>query len=414
MMAEKWIFMSRENKDFEIGRNFKEGNVSFPTIHKCNLGCKYCFAQSGENYKGTNTVFSKDVIKKALDFIYKDYFKDCVSYRMDFVSGGEPLLNFDAVMDVVDVSRELFKETGKPMYIWLCTNGTLLSKEKAKYLDENNIGLGISLDGDKNMHNLMRPTKTGKETYDDVIDSISSIINGEYSRRFKEIWVLSVITAKTDSLVNLVKQHKSIGIKRMQIKVIRSDKKSDFSLNGENLEHFKSLYSELVNFYKEEIKQNRTEYLTMILNNNDYLGKILLKLLLRRPTLYRCFAGKNKISITADGEIYPCDSFVGNKDYLMGNIYEGTDKSVAEKFFNLSIYNRKKCSDCWAKFICGGDCHHSSIMMNGTIDEPDEVFCDFNKHLVKLSLELLSVINSNEKVAKYLSLFINTREAKRQ
>ncbi len=409
-LMEQDLFFSPEKTRHEESRIFEEGYISFPPMHRCNLRCRYCFAASGNNYKETQKKFTRETIEKALHFIYFDYMKECKRYRIDFVSGGEPLLNFEAVKAAREIGDKLYRETGKPLYMWLCTNGTLMDDSVLTYMNTNEIDLGISIDGPKEIHDRMRRDENDFGTYDIVTENIRSIMkNPDYGRKLKEIWALSVITSKTDSLINAIRHNKALGLKSMQMKIVRSAKESDLSINESNMEHFKKLYSDLVDFFKNELKEGRFEYLCMILNDNDFIGKIIVRLILRNPVTYRCFAAKEKISICANGDIYPCDSFVGNTGFLMGNIYEGVNQDIREKFYSLSVFDRPRCKVCWARFVCGGDCYHNSLLSNGSIEEPDDIICSLTKYVIELSLDLMEQLNKNEKAAKILLKFLKAR-----
>lgn len=129
----------------------------------------------------------------------------------------------------------------------------------------------------------------------------------------------------------------------------------------------------------------------MILNDNDYFGKILRRLLLRQIVINRCQAGKNKFSISANGDIYPCDSFVGNEKFRLGNLNTGMIEKNALK--SICVNDREECQKCWGRYLCGGDCFHNSYLKNGNVLEPDKMFCKLQKHLIVLALMLIDKLN---------------------
>lgn len=405
------IFFSKEKVHVEPKTSYDKGLISLPPVHKCNLNCRYCFARSGDVYKGTNRKFTYEMTRKCLEFIYFDYLKECSSYRIDFVSGGEPLLNFEIIKYVREISDDLYKKTGKSMEMWMCTNGTLIDENVLEYLNKNKIGLGISIDGDKELHNRMRVDFNDEGSYERVIKSIRSIMdNSSLNRELREVWGLVVITSEVDSIVDIVKHHKQTGFKSIQMKIVRAGKNEPYSINESNYEKVKVLYSELIDFFKEEVKIGKCDHLKMILNDNDFIGKIIRRLIIKESPVYRCQAGKNKISITADGEIYPCDSFVGQEEFKMGDIYNGVDPAIKTQFIRASIYERKTCKDCWARKVCGGDCYHNSYLINKDMEEPDFIMCELIQHVIKISLGLLDFIDENNPdIGEYLYKFLNAR-----
>jgi uncharacterized protein len=370
---------------------YKEAFISLAPVHACNLKCKYCFAQHGNNYQDRDIKFTKDSLRKSLRYIYLEYFKDIYKFRFDFVSGGEPLLAFDMVQEVVAFCNEMKENHNKVTKIWLCTNATLISQQILKYLNSKGINIGISLDGPKMENDRYRIYKNGKSTYNKVINNMIYIRNSNgLSNNLKSIWGLVVITNQTKSLIDIIKHHKEVGFSSVQMKIVRSNNK-DYEINLDNINHIKNLYEELVSFFKKNIINNDTSYLKMILNDNDYFGKIIRRLILRYTVINRCQAGKNKVSITANGDMYPCDSFVGNKEFQIGNAIR--NELYENVFSDIYTYNRSTCTDCWARYVCGGDCFHNSYLKNGDIQQPDIAYCDLERHLIQLAIVLLCNIN---------------------
>lgn len=398
------IFISEEN----LLQNMREGDVgliSFPLIHDCNLKCSYCFAKSGENYSGSERVFSAENIRNLFEFLYSDYYRDKKSLRLDLVSGGESLLQFETLKDIVKIRNEMKEKYHKDMMIWLCTNGTLLNEEICDFLNSNNISIGISIDGDIHEQNKNRQFKDGSGTYDTIVSNIKSIKeNQNYSSKFKDIWGLVVITPETESIVNILIHHKKIGINNVQMKLVRSTQ-NRFVFNEKSLQHIKQSYNELCDFFFKECIKGNLDYIKMILNDNDYFGKILRRLLIKQIVFNRCQAGKNKIAATADGNIYPCDSFVGINDFIIGNYCSKTIEN--NPFKNICFDDRNKCRNCWGRFLCGGDCYHNSYLKNSDIYIPDEKFCDLQLYLILLSIRLIDDLNEKApNTIKELSRFL--------
>ncbi|MCX8131605.1 MAG: radical SAM protein [Clostridia bacterium] len=410
-LLENKLMISDINLSCEIMKNYKKAYFSFPTIHKCNLACKYCFAESGENYDGLNPVMDSSMIEQIYRFVlcYND-FQSCEQFRLDFVSGGEPLLNFDMIKEARRIGDTVFKEHGKSLDIWVCSNGILLNNEKAYYLNKHNIGLGVSLDGPKDVNDMFRVFSDNKSSYDQVLNHLSNIIhNTSYNNYFRDVWMLTVVTAQTKSLVEIMEHHKNLGVRNIQMKIVRSSEENNFALNHKNTEHFIGLYTELVDFLIRKVQEeNDISYLKMILNGNDYMGKIIIRLILRDAAVYRCMAGRNKLSFAANGDIYPCDSFVGKAEFKLGNIFDGVDEKKVDAFYDMLIFNRSACKNCWANIICGGDCYYNSYLKNSDIKEPDRAFCVVNQKLCLLSIKLVAYLSFNkpelfERLYQYLT-----------
>lgn len=404
----KGIFYSKsENKNQFIENKVHKAFFSFPTIHDCNLRCKYCFASHGKNFTSKQKKMSKEMVEKIFNYVYFDVFKDYDTYKLDLVSGGEPLLNFELIKHAIEYSKKLNEFTGKKLQIFLCTNGTINKPEFWEYLNNNNVSLGISIDGTEKNHNNTRVFDNDEGSYRIVVSTIKEIIsNKNYNSHFRDIWGLSVITSETDSIINILQSNQKLGLNRMQIKMARLKKENSFAITDKNIEYIKILYQELIDIIKKESFVHDYTILKTILNENDYLGKLLIRIILGEKTIRRCFAAVNKISFDVNGNIYPCDSFLGT-DYCIGNIEKGLNDILRNKILNASIFNRKQCSECWARYICGGDCYHNSLLTNNNIYTPDPLYCELAKFLIKKSLDIVNTIKVNgdlQKLYSYLKL----------
>lgn len=410
MLLDKGLFISKISMP-SLPLDNTVGYISITPVHICNLQCKYCFADHGNNYKLNNKFMDKEKINVSLNILYRTVFKDAKKIRIDFVGGGEPFLNINIIAHIIDETSRLDKKYKKETFMWICSNGTLMSDKILKIIDNPKVNLGISIDGNREQHNAIRKYMDGTDTYDTIINNIDYIRNNSVNRNLKSIWGLVVITAQTKSLVNILIHHKNIGFSSIQMKLVRLGKDHPLSINKNNISHIKNLYDELAEYLIKEIKLGDIQSLKMILNNNDYLGKIIKRLLMGARIEHRCFAGKNKVSLTANGDVFPCDSFVGIDEFKLFNIDEVSDNYPNNIFRKMSVHNRSQsCNRCWAKYICGGDCPHNSYVVNKNIFEPDSCFCEIQYHLIMLSLKILLAIYQNKYIEVELKKFILLRE----
>lgn len=364
--------------------NFTTGYFSFPPSHRCNLRCRYCFADGGENYQDIKKDFNQEDIYQICKFMMHEFLPNANSYKLDFASGGEPLLNQQFLFNSLVRMKENFEKNDKKLMIWLCTNGTCKDIDIVKKLSHLGVQIGISLDGDEKLQNEIRVYKNGAGTYQDVINFINHIQTSQDIKRIsKQLWGLAVISTKTHSLVELHNHHKNIGFQSLQMKPVRLSKENDLSFNKHNLGHLKEIVSEYLDFLYDKVKENVFQDIMMIANENDFIGKLFLRIINQTPITMRCYAGRAKVSIAANGKVYPCDSFIGNEEFCLGDIWNGLDSDKRNLFFHQNVDNKKTCQNCWIKYICGGDCYHNSYVNNGRIDEPDSVLCEVNIHIVE-------------------------------
>lgn len=390
-------------------RIYDVASISFPSEHTCNLACNYCFANAGKNYDVDNKKMTNFMIESIMEKVYTNYFAKYETIKIDFVSGGEPLINFNIIESTVKIAKKMDQQLKKKSEIFLCTNATLLTEDIIRFIDENNIKLGISLDGIKEENDANRIYPNGDGSYDKIIYWINYIKNcQELSSKTRDLLALSVVTNETKSIVENLKLFYNLGIRNVQFKLCRSDKGSSCAINSRNVDRIINLYEDLNVFLIDEIKKGNLDYLLMILNDNDYYGKIIRRIILREPSIRRCEIGRNKLSFTSSGEIFPCDPFMGVKEFCMGNI---THSKIERSYWeNITFKQSKRCSECWLRYICSGDCYHNSHLVENNLFEPDKDYCLINNRLVEFSLELIYTINENKEMATWLEKFLQIKE----
>lgn len=387
-----------------------------PTELRCNLRCSYCYNSEAHDSSKSHKEFDKGLIRRTLEYIYFDLFSDRSRYRIDFVDGGEPLLRLDLIKAVKEIGDSLYKETGKPLEMWLTTNGTLLNEEILDYLDNSGIGLGISLDGDRETHDSLRKSRNGEGTYDAVTLRISNMNNSNrYGKLLDNMWAFYVVTGKTKSLVNALATFRDLGFKIARGKLVRSTKGKYYSINSANIHHIKQLYSELIESFKNEFLNNRYVYLAMILNNFDLIGKMIRRLILKERPSLECSAATNVVTITSDGDIFPCPMFTPYKEFRIGTLTDGIDTKKRGCFYDSigEALKRRKCAECWLRFLCGGSCIAYSYEVNGDIARPDDIVCELLDHLARLSLGLVCFLRAaNPTLYESLLNSLNVAETK--
>ncbi len=353
--------------------------LSFAPTYKCNFRCSYCFGEYGEKFQGEKRSFTKETLIQTLNFFFFNAFPDAKQYRIDFVSGGEPLLGLEIIKETVRYIEKYCHDSGKQVSMWLCTNGSLLTEEIIEYLSLHKISIGISLDGRKEYNDVVRVDKNGNGTYDKICQGISLIQKSEkVSKKFKYVWGLCTATNENCDFVDILKHMSERGFKNVQIRLVRSHERYDVP---RILAQYDRLYHVLINMYIH----NDLNYFKMILNDNDQFGKVLKRVLLDHILIRRCNAGTNKVTICPDGTIYPCDSLVGVSKFSLGNITQGWDRELYKK---TTVNTIARCRDCEIKYLCGGDCYYNSFMKTGCRFTPDNEFCIIQKHIVNLAIAL--------------------------
>lgn len=367
--------------------------VSFPIVHACNLHCRYCYARAGEVYTGSNRVLNIETINAIVQYIIKR-FQPIKKIRLEFVSGGEPLLDPDRFFALVTHFKKELTDRGYTVEIFLLTNATRLDQAMLKRIKELGAALGISLDGPREVQNDQRPFQNGEGSYDRILESISYM--QQFPEFYNNFWVVSVITAGTPDLQSILQQNKELGAKTMEMRVMRGCEPEALALNDKNLPRFKNLYARFAGYLKEH-----PEDIVSILNEYDTFGKLIKRLILRKGTPSRCTAGVSKLSFTADGEVYPCDSFVGHKEFVMGNVFEQSlHEALYKEFGELNLVSGRRiepCSDCAIRYMCSSDCHYNAYVVNGSLWNKAGVFCELQTYLLQLAVDLLECTKAGHK-----------------
>lgn len=412
----KQILICIQNGDFfrknKIGRiNAINNNIpifSFTPIHRCNFSCTYCFARSGDNYKDEQKILSKDVIKNMLSFIRKN-FQNKNKIRLEFVGGGEPLLHFDALKQIIN---EIRNEKDYQFSINLITNGSLLNDEIIDWIDKNNINLGISIDGDQELHDKQRRLKNNNGSYEEIISNYLKIKNND-SIKFKtrDIWIVSVLTTNCKSIYDILKHHKSIGVNSLEIRIPRGSEDNEILLNEKNLMYFKNLYFKFTQHLMNDISNNRYENILAISNNYDTFGKLIKRLINIEKVIYRCGAGKWKFACAANGDIYPCDSFLDYKNFVLSDVNtSGINKSIQNKFIDSNVQTSSPCDVCSFRYLCGGDCYYNIYLHTNDLLNCNTSFCKLNKYLCQLAINLVYEIKQHQNYYEKLKKTLKTRE----
>lgn len=350
-------------------------------IHDCNLKCKYCFAEEGE-YKGKRKMMSVEVGKKAIDFVIK---KSGPRRNIEVdLFGGEPIMAFENIKEIVDYAREQEKLFNKNIRFTMTTNATLLNDEIMEYIDKNMGNIVLSIDGRKDVNDSVRIRYDGSGTYDSIMPKIKKMVDKR--DKSKQYYVRGTFTRNNIDFFEDVMALANENFDEISVEPVVLPEDHELSLREEDLPtiflQYDKLYSEMLKRYKEGKEFKFYHF------NIDLQGG---------PCVYKrisgCGAGHEYVAITPDGEIYPCHQFVGNKDFLLGNIYDETvDEKLSKDFRSAHIYNKPLCKECWARFYCSGGCQANNFNFNGDIHIPYEIGCKMQKKRIECAIALKSKI----------------------
>ncbi len=339
--------------------------------HDCNLRCPYCFADQGP-YGGDRAMMSLETGKKAVEFLFKES-GNRKNLNIDFF-GGEPLMNFEVVKDLIIYIEKRAKDLGKIPELTLTTNALLLDKEKGDFLKEHKISVVLSLDGRPEVQNKMRYTANKKGSYDIVAENISNFIEDGYPNYI----VRGTFTRENLDFLKDLQHLSSLGLKNLSIEPVVGPEEAFYSIKDKDISTLLEEYDKLTEYMEENHDFNFFHF-----NIDIYKGPCLPK------RISACGAGHEYVAISPQGDIYPCHQFVGNKDFMMGNVYkEDISKEIGKTFQNANVLNKKECMDCWARFYCSGGCHASNWHDTGDFYNVYKKGCALQKKRLECAIYL--------------------------
>lgn len=342
--------------------------------HACNMKCTYCFAGQG-SFGGKPALMASDTGKKALDFLVQKSGK-ARNLEVDFF-GGEPLLNFKVVKEIVAYGRELEKTTGKKFNFTLTTNALLLDEETLDYLVANDISLILSLDGRKEVNDRHRLLNNGEGSYEIIVPHIKLTA----AKNPPSFYVRGTFSRKNLDFALDLKHIIDLGIETVSLEPAVGEN-IDFAIQKEDLPQVLKEYENLTRLlwqYYEEGKDIHFFHYNLDLQQGPCIAK----------RITGCGAGYEYLAVTPEGDIYPCHQFIGNKSYYMGNVTgEEFNVNIRDNFACNNLNNKEECLRCWARYFCGGGCHANNLKRNGDISVPDEISCTMHKKRIEGAIYL--------------------------
>lgn len=345
--------------------------------HDCNLRCSYCFADEGA-YHSAREFMSEQTAKKAIDFLIANSGKRKV-LEVDFF-GGEPLMCLPTIKKVVTYAREQSAKAGKKFLFTTTTNALLLDDDAIDFFNREMENVVLSLDGRKEVHDAVRKTINGKGSFDLVIDKIKKFVR---LRGDKSYYVRGTFTAKNLDFSKDVLFIAENGFDSVSMEPVVTDI-PDLRIKEEHLPAINAEYENLLSAYLE--KYDRGEGFNFFHFNVDLEGGVCLQ-----KRVSACGAGNEYFSVVPNGDIYPCHQFAGDKNFLMGNVYEGIlDDHIRSRFANSCLFTRQGCENCFAKFICSGGCAANNYHYEGDINNPYKITCSMMKKRIECGMHALA------------------------
>ena len=348
--------------------------------HDCNLACKYCFAEEGE-YHGRRALMSYEVGKKALDFLIASS-GNRRNLEVDFF-GGEPLMNWQVVKDLVAYGRQQEKLHDKHFRFTVTTNGVLLNDEIQEFINQEMDNVVLSLDGRREVNDAMRPFRNGKGSYDLIVPKFQKLADSRNQERY---YVRGTFTRNNLDFSNDVLHFADLGFKQMSIEPVVGDESDPYAIREEDIPKICEEYDHLAKLMIEREREGKGFnffHFMIDLEGGPCVSK----------RLSGCGSGTEYLAVTPWGDLYPCHQFVGREEFLMGNVDEGiTHPEIADEFRGCSVYSKEKCRSCFAKFYCSGGCMANAYNFHGTIHEAYDIGCEMQRKRVECAIMMKAAL----------------------
>lgn len=352
--------------------------------HACNLNCEYCFASQGK-YHGERALMSFEVGKRALDFLVENS-GTRKNLEVDFF-GGEPLMNFGVVKDLVKYARSIEKEKNKNFRFTLTTNGVLIDDDVIDFANKEMSNVVLSLDGRKEVHDRYRVDYNGKGSWETILPKFKKLVQ---ARDNKNYYMRGTFTHFNPDFVEDIKEMLKHGFTELSMEPVVCPEGDKNQLTKEDIKVVLSQYEELAKLMLERKQQGKpfTFYHYMI----DLKGG---------PCIYKrisgCGSGTEYMAVTPQGDLYPCHQFVGEEKFKLGNVFDGvTNAEVTKEFMDCNVYAREDCKDCWAKLYCSGGCSANAYHATGSVRGVYKHGCELFKKRMECAIALAIIDSLDE------------------
>ena len=371
----------------ELAGEYKERSKVIKALclhvaHTCNLNCSYCFASQGK-YHGERALMSFEVGRRALDFLVENS-GTRRNLEVDFF-GGEPLMNWQVVKDLVAYARSIEKDAGKNFRFTLTTNGVLLDDEVTEFCNREMHNVVLSLDGRKEVNDRFRVDVAGNGSYERIVPNFQRFVA---ARGDKSYYMRGTYTHYNPDFTNDLFHMADLGFTELSMEPVVCAPGDPCALTEEDFpvlcEQYELLAKEMIR--RKKAGNGFTFYHYMI----DLKGG---------PCVYKrisgCGSGTEYMAVTPWGELFPCHQFVGDPKYSLGNIWDGvTNTAAQDEFRACNAYSRPDCKDCWARLYCSGGCAANSCHATGSIGGVYEYGCRLFKKRIECAIMLQAAMET--------------------
>ena len=356
--------------------------ITLHVAHACNVKCSYCFAHGGD-YGGRPGLMQPDVARQAVRWALREAkpFHRC---QIDFF-GGEPLLNFGLIRNIVPYAREYASRIGVHVSFGIATNGTLISEEILQFLIDEEIHVQVSVDGNATDHDRLRRFHDGRATHNVVAENLEKLTD----RSPVKVSVHAVMTSNNLDQESIANELKQFGACHVEVAPVVAAPQEPYALREEHLPVIKQRLNKLSRYEAGRILEGSKE--------RGFFDGYMERLMTRAKACHGCQGGKTFLAVDVDGDIYFCSSLADRPEFKMGDVFSGLDLAVQDGFNeSFHVDSRSDCRRCWAKNLCGGGCLYDARTATGDPIRPNPVSCEQIRYSYELAMEMCLEIHDRD------------------
>ena len=350
--------------------------------HDCNLSCRYCFAEEGRYHGEKRELMSFETGKAALDYLVA-HSGSRRNLEVDFF-GGEPLLNFEVVRQLVAYGRSLEKQHDKNFRFTLTTNGVLLDDEIMEFANREFDNVVLSIDGRKHVNDHMRPFR-GKDSvgsYDRIVPKLQRFVRG----RKGKYYVRGTFTRYNLDFCEDVLHLADLGFDQISVEPVVAQETDDYAIREADLP---MLFREYDKLAAEMVRRHG--------NPGEFTFFHFMIDLEGGPCVYKrlsgCGSGTEYLAVTPNGDLYPCHQFVGNEAFRLGDVHSGIlREDIVDRFKHCNVYAKEACRNCFARFYCSGGCAANAYNFKGDITDVYDVGCKLQQKRIECAIMIKAAL----------------------
>ncbi|MBR6740512.1 MAG: thioether cross-link-forming SCIFF peptide maturase [Clostridia bacterium] len=352
--------------------------------HTCNLNCSYCFASQGK-YNGERAVMSFETGKRALDFLIENS-GSRRNLEVDFF-GGEPLMNFDVVKQLVAYARSIEKEKNKNFRFTLTTNGVLIDDDVIDFANREMSNVVLSLDGRKEIHDRYRVDLAGNGSWEKIVPKFQKLVE---ARGGKNYYMRGTFTHANPDFLKDIEKMLELGFTELSMEPVVCAPGDAEELTREDLPIVLEQYEKLAELMLCRDREGKPfTFYHYMLDLED------------GPCIYKrisgCGSGTEYMAVTPWGDLYPCHQFVGEEKFKLGDIWNGvTNTEIQDEFASCNVYARPDCRDCWAKLYCSGGCAANAYHATGSVKGVYGYGCELFRKRMECAIALAVARSSDQ------------------